>query len=148
MKKVYTAICLLGVACLAFAFGHVSVGESAPTHIALTGRTDQSLSFVTDLQDGRFRWFDTNLRAPCTPRGHFDFSWHSVTMRSPYAWDGHRLRVHTEGPTNDGKYRFVADLLGTYSSATGLRGTIQVSVRSDGEFCASGPVEFWAAADR
>ena len=148
MKKALTVICLLGVACLAFAFGRVSDGESAPPHRSLTGRTDQNLAFVTDLDHGRFRWFDTNLRARCTPSGHFDFYWNSMTARSPYAWDGRRLRVHTEGPTNNGDHTFVADLTATYAPETGLRGTIQVSVQSPGKFCDSGEVGFWAVADR
>jgi len=149
MKKALPAICLLGVTSLAFAAGHVSAeSPGAPRSASLTGRTDQNLTFVTELDDGVFRWFDTNLRATCSPSRHFDFYWNSLTARSPYRWDGRRLRVHAAGPTNDGEDAFVADLDATYSPATGLRGTIEVSVESEGNICRTGKVGFWAVADR
>jgi hypothetical protein len=150
VKKLFGTIGVLGIVLLAVAVLSRTSGGEAPAAerpLTLTGHTKQSLLFATQLDAGRFRWFDTNLRSECSRGGHFDFAWFSTTNASPYRWDGHRLEVADTGSYAD--YRWTTKLSATYAAETGLRGTVQAEVFYDsGNTCRSGPISFWATADR
>jgi hypothetical protein len=144
-KKLLGALGAVGIAVVGFALGNAS--DKAATTRVLSGRTEHDRPFVTELDAGRFRWFDTMLYAPCISTRHYDFVWTETTNRVPFKWDGRHLTVRAEGVPSVGDH-YTARLDGTYDSETGLRGTMQVEVQWEGETCRSGPVKFWAVADR
>jgi hypothetical protein len=148
IKKLLAPLCVVAIAVIAFALGDATDSHSQPatTSTVLSGRTEQNRPFVTELDAG---WFDTNVYAPCSAGGdrHYDFVWTAEANGTQFKWDGRHLTARAEGVPTVGDH-YTARLDATYDPETGLRGTMQIVVRWEGDTCRSGAVEFWAVADR
>lgn len=136
----FRAIFYPGAALLAF-FMLTQRDGRADAPLTLTGVTSQNMRFTALVDSGRISQFRTVLRVQCPSGRSITQVWARVDGRPTFLWDGRRLLVHEDHPTETGTG--AATLDARLSADSVLEGTMTFELISL-EACRSGPISFSA----